>query len=168
MHKAVFLDRDGTVVVDRAYLDNVEGIELLPGVGEALARLAAKGFLLVLISNQSGVGRGYYSREMVDAQHVRLSELLANFSVAFDSIEICPHAPWDNCSCRKPKPGLLKQAASNLQIDLRRSFMVGDKESDVMAGKQAGCQTIFLGEICDQADWVAPGVSEAVDWIIQQ
>ncbi len=169
MHRAVFLDRDGTLIVDRGYLDNVAGVELLPGVGEALARLAAAGFLLVVVSNQSGVGRGYFEYSMVEAQHRRLQELLAMHGVRLAAGKYCPHAPDQHCPCRKPKPQMLIEAAAELEIDLSASWMIGDKASDVEAGQAATCQTILLGQPGDQtpATHLATNLPQAVDWILQ-
>ena len=168
MHRAVFVDRDGTVVVDHSYLATAEGIELLPGVGDALALLLQHGFMLVLVTNQSGIGRGYFPMSVVEAQHRRLAELLAGHGVRFAGIEVCPHAPWENCACRKPAPGLLRAAAGRLDIDLLRSFVVGDKPGDVLAGKAAGCTAIMVGGSCPEADYAAADLPAATGWIIAQ
>ena len=165
MNRAVFVDRDGTVVVDKAYLSTVDGIELLPRAGEALARLAADGFALVLATNQSGIGRGLFSRSIVAAQHERLATLLAPFGVVFADVAVCPHVPCDACSCRKPADGLLRTTAARLAIDLRASFMVGDKRSDVEAGRRAGCTTVFVGGSCAASDHSAPDLWQAAAWI---
>ncbi len=162
MNKAIFLDRDGTLIADCHYLADPEQISLLPGAGEALARLQAKGFLLVLASNQSGVGRGMFSRASLEKQHRRLQELLQPYEVELAAIEVCRHTPEDNCDCRKPKPEMLLRAARNLQLDLPRSYMIGDKLSDVEAGASAGCRTVLLGRD-DQAatDWQVDSLAQA-------
>ncbi|MFA4944195.1 MAG: HAD family hydrolase [Lentisphaeria bacterium] len=144
--RAVFLDRDGTLIPDHGYLATVEGVNLLPGAGEALRRLHDAGFLLVLVTNQSGIGRGYFSRELLHAQHERLQELLTPHGVPLAAIDYCPHLAADACDCRKPQPGMLRRAAAALALDLRHSFMVGDKESDVAAGHAAGCRAVRIGE----------------------
>ena len=151
--KAVFLDRDGTVIVDRSYLSDPAGVTLVPEVAAALRRLHAAGFALIFISNQSGIGRGLMTREQCDAVHTRTLELLALEGVPITGSYICPHAPWDHCQCRKPSPLLLQQAAAEHAIDFARSFMVGDKKADVDAGRAAGCQTILYatGETKDNA-----------------
>ncbi len=163
---AVFLDRDGTVVADRGYLSTVDGIELLPDAAEALRRLAQAGFALVLITNQSGIGRGYFGPDVVEAQHRRLQELLEPSGVRFAAIEVCPHAPDQNCDCRKPEATMLKRAAIRLDIDLARSYMVGDKRSDIQAGKAAGCAAVLLGGEYPEADHCAGTLGEAADWIL--
>jgi D-glycero-D-manno-heptose 1,7-bisphosphate phosphatase len=147
MHKTIFLDRDDTVVPDRGHLDNVEGIELLPGAGPALRAMRDLRFKLVLVTNQSGIGRGWFPSSIVDAQHDRLHELLAEYGVVFDAIRYCPHKPDAGCSCRKPMPGLLLDAGRELDSDFERSWMIGNSESDVGAGIAAGCRTIqIIGE----------------------
>ena len=148
MSKTIFLDRDDTIVPDRDHLDNVEGIELLEGAGEALRAMKELGFKLVLITNQSGVGRGYFPESMVHAQHAKLGQLLAEFGVAFDAIRFCPHRPTDGCECRKPRPGMLLDAGRELGTDYERSWMIGNSESDMAAGRAAGCRTIQIaGEV---------------------
>ena len=166
MARAVFLDRDGTVIVDRAYLDNVEGVQLLPRAGEALSLLATHGFLLVVVTNQSGIGRGYFSAQTVEAQHRRLEELLAAFGVRLAGVAVCPHAPWEECDCRKPAPGLIARAAARLQIDLSRSYVIGDKVGDVAAGRAAGCMTVRVGEPCPDADAAVPDLWQAAQWVL--
>jgi histidinol-phosphate phosphatase family protein len=165
---AVFLDRDGTVIDDKAYLSDADGVELLPGAGESLARLSQAGYSLVLVTNQSGVGRGYFGLEAVDSQHRRLESLLSPFGVSLAAIEVCPHAPEDHCECRKPKPTMLLRAARNLNLDLSRSFMIGDKLADVQAGKAAGCATILLGPESPGADHCTTTLLAAAAWILRQ
>ena len=167
MHRAVFVDRDGTVIKDKGYLADPDGVELLPHAGEALAALSENGFLLVLITNQSGIGRGYFDSETVCEQHRRLARLLEPYGVRLAGIEVCPHAPREKCSCRKPSPQMLYRAADKLNIEMRSSYMVGDKNSDVQAGKSAGCTTIRLGDDADaDADMNAGNLLEAANWII--
>ncbi|MFO7821289.1 MAG: HAD family hydrolase [Lentisphaeria bacterium] len=169
MNKAVFLDRDGTVIVDRGYLDDAEKVELIPGAAEAMLKLRRAGYKLVLITNQSGIGRGYFDREAVERQHDRLTELLAQKEVRLDFIGICPHAPDENCECRKPNPGLLLKAAADLNIELGESYMIGDKESDIEAGLKAGCRTIMIsGGRSERADFCASGLAAAAEWILVQ
>jgi histidinol-phosphate phosphatase family protein len=166
MDRVVFLDRDGTVIVDHGYLDNAAGVELLPGAGEALSLLMGNGFLLVLVTNQSGIGRGYFPRSVVEQQHARLGELLAPFNVKFAAIEVCPHTPSDGCSCRKPEAGMLRRAAEKLGIRTAGCYMVGDKQSDVAAGRNAGCTTVMLGGTCPEADTTAADLVTAARWIV--
>jgi len=167
MHSAVFLDRDGTLVVDRGYLDNVAGIELLPGTAAALARLQAAGFILVVVTNQSGIGRGFYARSMVAAQHRRLGHLLAAAGICIAAVEVCPHTPAAGCPCRKPAPAMFFRAARRLGIDLARSYMVGDKGSDVLAGRRAGCKALRLGKgAAGSGAVMVEDLERAADWIL--
>ena len=166
VNKAVFLDRDGTVIPDANYLSTVEGVALLPGAGEALGRLARAGFLLVLVTNQSGIGRGYFTAEVVEAQHARLRELLKPFGAELAAVEFCPHAPEEVCGCRKPLPGMILRAAERLGIASEASFMAGDKPADVQAGRAAGCRTVFIGRECPGADFCAPDLAAAAEWIL--
>jgi D-glycero-D-manno-heptose 1,7-bisphosphate phosphatase len=141
----MFLDRDG--VINRAVLRagvprppaSLEDLEILPGVSAALSDLRRGGYMLVVVTNQPDVARGSTSRKLVDDIHARLGTLLA-----LDAILTCFHDDADNCACRKPKPGLLLQAAGELSIDLHSSFMVGDRWRDVEAGRRAGCRTFYV------------------------
>ena len=145
MRPAVFLDRDG--VINRAFVSNgrpyppasLQNLEILPRVPEALSALKAHGYSLVVVTNQPDVARGTSSREMVDGIHARLKSELD-----LDAILTCFHDNADACGCRKPKPGLLLRAAHDFDIDLTSSFMVGDRWSDVEAGRRAGCRTLFI------------------------
>jgi histidinol-phosphate phosphatase family protein len=144
MQRAVFLDRDGTIIYDVGYPRDPRQIRLLPRVGGALARLRRQGFSLVLISNQSGIGRGVLTLEETERVHRQVVSSLAEYGVGLDAAYYCPHAPEEQCRCRKPSPEMLLRAARELGLDLSRSFMVGDKPSDIEAGKRAGCRTILL------------------------
>jgi D-glycero-D-manno-heptose 1,7-bisphosphate phosphatase len=143
---AVFLDRDGTLVEDVGYPREPQQLRLLPGSAAALAELRGHGFALVVISNQSGVGRGLLTREQAERVHRRLAELLAEYGVGLDGAYYCYHAPDEGCSCRKPSPHFLLIAGNELGLDLSRSFMVGDKPGDVQAGLSAGCRTVLFGD----------------------
>ena len=142
--RAVFFDRDGTIIHDLGYPRDPDAVRLLPGAGEALAELQRHGYRLVLVSNQSGVGRGLLSQKDVERVHRQLVACMSRYEVRLDGAYYCFHAPWQRCDCRKPSPGLLFRAARELHVDLTRSFMVGDKSSDVEAGRRAGCRTILL------------------------
>jgi D-glycero-D-manno-heptose 1,7-bisphosphate phosphatase len=140
----VLLDRDGTVIADKHYLSDPAGVELLPGAAEGLRRLADLGLGLVLVSNQSGVGRGYFSEDAMRAVNARLGALLADHSIFLDGIYSCPHTPEADCDCRKPRPGLALQAAVELGFDPKAGFMVGDKACDIELGRQVGAVTILV------------------------
>jgi histidinol-phosphate phosphatase family protein len=143
---AVFLDRDGTIIHDRRYLSDPRGVEPLPGATDGLAALRKLGARLVVISNQSGVGRGYFTIDDVARVNARMSEILRRQGVTLDAIYVCPHAPDEGCDCRKPQPGLIIRAATELGIDLGASFIVGDREVDVAAGHAAGVIPIAIGD----------------------
>jgi D-glycero-D-manno-heptose 1,7-bisphosphate phosphatase len=166
-NRAVFLDRDGTVIRDCGYLGDTDGVVLLPGAGPALARLAAAGYLMVVVTNQSGIGRGYFDAATVLAQQARLEELLLPFAVKLSGFAFCPHLPADGCNCRKPRPGMILAQAGRLGIDTGASFMVGDKRSDILAGSSAGCRTVLVGGgTCPEATWETPDLATAADAIL--
>jgi D-glycero-D-manno-heptose 1,7-bisphosphate phosphatase len=142
--RAIFLDRDGTLIDDPGYLSDPDRVRLIAGAVEALRALRGAGYQLVLVSNQSGIGRGYFSAEQAEAVHRRVVEELEREGVSLDDARYCPHTPDEGCDCRKPKPGMLRAAARDLDLDLSASFMIGNASSDVAAGKNAGCRTILL------------------------
>lgn len=185
---AVFLDRDGTVNVEVGYLREPEQLELIPGAAAAIRRLNEAGRLVVLVTNQSGVARGYFPESMVHDVHARLAQMLGREGAKLDAVYYCPHHPTagnapyrTECDCRKPATGLLKRAAREHHIDLERSFMVGDKWSDVELGHRAGARSILVstgfaaddpGNVrpahVEEPDLVAHDLGEAVDWILRQ
>lgn len=150
-NKAVFLDRDGTINVEKNYLIDPAEFEFLPGAPDALRRLQDAGWLLVVITNQSGVARGYFPLEQVARLHEFMRDQLSGYGVILAGVYVCPHHPvagsgeyLQDCECRKGKPGLLLQAAGELHIDLSRSVMIGDKLADVEAGLAAGCRSYLV------------------------
>jgi histidinol-phosphate phosphatase family protein len=148
--RAVFLDRDGTLIDDVGYIADPEDVRLVPGAAEALRALRDAGFRLVVVSNQSGLGRGLITQEQADAVHHRFVEELGRAGAQIDAAYYCPHTPEERCACRKPLPGLLLDAARELGLDLERSFMVGNSDVDVAAGEAAGARAILLA---DGTDW---------------
>jgi len=174
MRRAVFLDRDG--VLNRATVVNgipyppagVAEFEMLPGAVQACRQLKAAGFLLIVVTNQPDVARGTQLRPVVEAiNQALLSE------VPIDEVKVCYHDDRDQCSCRKPLPGLLIEAAKEWQIDLPASFMVGDRWKDVETGRQAGCKTIFIDyeyreTLPSAPDHRAHSLAESTDWILNQ
>jgi len=135
---ALFLDRDGVVIMDRDYLSDPDQVELLPGVPETMKAAAAAGYLLIGISNQSGLGRGMFTIREFTAVMNRLDDLLAQSGTGFDGFYYCPHSPEDGCECRKPKAGLLAEAGETCSWNAAASWVVGDKTSDVALGR--GCE----------------------------
>jgi D-glycero-D-manno-heptose 1,7-bisphosphate phosphatase len=151
-NKAVFLDRDGTLIANRHYGSDPDEIELLDGVVEGLLRLRKAGYRLVLVSNQSGVARGYFGEAEVARMHHQLQRMLDTHGAALDGLEYCPHHPEGTvspyaveCACRKPAPGMLRRAARKHAVNLSASWMVGDIKDDVEAGYRAGARTILVG-----------------------
>lgn len=140
----VLLDRDGTIIVDKHYLHDPDGVELLPLAAEGLKRIQGMGFGLVVLSNQSGVGRGYYTEEDVHACNRRMIELLEAEGVAIDGVFFCPHEPEAACDCRKPAPGLMLRAAEEFDFSPAQCFMVGDKTADMGVGRAVGATTILV------------------------
>ena len=131
MNKAVFLDRDGTVNIDYGYVHDIEKLEFMPGVAEALKRIQDNGFLLIIITNQSGIGRGYFSTEEYARFNKAMLSRMAEQGVKIDRIYTCPHIDEDHCSCRKPLLGLFEEAMSDFNIDLPNSYAVGDRLRDL-------------------------------------
>ena len=172
--RAIFLDRDGVllqpIIRDRKpYAATTPAeVQVLDGVSEACAELSRLGFLLVLITNQPDVARGKTSRRFVD----ETNEAIAR-AMGLDDIQVCDHDNFDHCSCRKPKPGLIMQAAEKLSIDLAASIVVGDRWRDIEAGKSAGCRTVFIDynyneEIIETPDHIASSLPAALNWIRSQ
>ena len=160
MRRAAFLDRDGTIIEDEGYLADASKIRWLAGALAALRTLRDSGFLLVLVSNQSGVARGLITEEQHEQVAARVQAMLAREGVPLDAAYYCKHAPDTGCACRKPRPGMLEQAAREHSIDLSRSLMIGDKLSDVAAGQAAGCITALLGNVRHAG---APGPSPVAE-----
>ena len=140
----VLLDRDGTVIADRHYLSDPAQVELLPGAGEALAALAAGGMRLFLVTNQSGIGRGYFSAEAFLATQRRLEELLAAHGVTLEAVAFCPHAPDDGCACRKPGTGMWEQLRRAHGLSPGTTVMIGDNAPDVAFAQACGLAEAVL------------------------
>jgi D-glycero-D-manno-heptose 1,7-bisphosphate phosphatase len=176
-NRAVFLDRDGTIMEDANYVGSLDRVILIPCAPAALKRLREAGYKLFVVTNQSGVARGYFPREAVEQIHAHLDEQFGKVGVRFDRYYVCPHYPEDNCDCRKPKPRFLLEAAREYSLDLSRCFMIGDRPSDLMAGRNAGAKAILVltgagRETFEKAevapDHVAQDIAAAADWILQQ
>ena len=140
----VILDRDGTIIEEREYLSEPEQVMLIPGVGAALRELKKMGLGLVVTTNQSGVGRGFFDQLQLERVHERLRKLLEKENVLLDGVYVCPHKPEDDCGCRKPKLGLFEKAAKDLGFSLEGSIVIGDKASDMEMGRIAGATTFLV------------------------
>jgi D,D-heptose 1,7-bisphosphate phosphatase len=175
--KAVFLDRDGTIIVEREYLKRPEDVSVFPGAANALRRLMDAGFLLVMVSNQSGVGRGYFTAADVEAVNARLFEILAADGVKFTKSYYAPEAPDQPSRGRKPSPAFLFDARDEFAIGLAKSYMVGDKDIDLQCGWNAGVKKSILvrtgyGKKMEAARKVGTAVvvddiPAAVEWILK-
>ena len=172
MNKAVFLDRDGTLNHDDGYTYKTEDFKLMPGVIEALNLLKGE-FVFFIVTNQSGVGREYYSLDDVHKYNDKMIIELSGEGIEIKKIYICPHGPDDGCDCRKPSTKYVLDAAKEFDIDLAKSFVIGDHPCDVEMGKRAGCRSVYLlsghgekhiGEGVN-ADFFAKGMLEAAEWI---
>lgn len=158
--KAIFLDKDGTLIPDVPYNVNPDLITLQPGVIEGLQLLKDSGYIFVVISNQAGVARGYFRLEELDKVEEKLNLLLNEEGIEIESYYFCPHHPLGKitkysfaCDCRKPEPGMILKAIKELQIDTEKSWMIGDILNDVEAGNKAGCKTILV-DIGNETEWV--------------
>lgn len=144
--RAFFLDRDGVVNVDHGYVARIDDFEFMPNIFPVLRGLSARGYLLVVITNQSGIGRGYYTEEDYRKLTDWMRRRLADEGIGLAGIYCCPHSPEAGCNCRKPSPEMLFRAERELNVDMSTSWMVGDKESDMRAAKAAGIPNrVFLG-----------------------
>jgi len=142
--RGLFLDRDGTVIEECGYLADPALVRVLPGAAAALAALASEGWKLIVVSNQSGVGRGLITPDQMEAVQRRFIDLMQSYGIPIASSYVCTHTPEDGCRCRKPSPFLLQSAAVEHGLDLGASYMVGDREGDILCGRNAGCSTIWL------------------------
>jgi D-glycero-D-manno-heptose 1,7-bisphosphate phosphatase len=161
VRRAVFLDRDGTMIEERGYLNRLDLVTLFPYTGDAIIRLRRAGFLIVVVTNQAGIARGYFDEAFVRSVHAHLDTLLPPEAVP-DAYYFCPHHPDGSieafrraCRCRKPAPGMIEQAAADLGIDVATSFVVGDKWLDMGLANQAGARGILVrtGYGAETADW---------------
>ncbi len=174
----VFLDRDGTVIQEVAYLSDPGAVALIPGASRAIRLINHLGLQAVVVSNQSGVGRGYFPATVVEEVNKRLIVLLEQAGASLDGVYFCPHLPDEGCACRKPEPGMLRVAAEEFRIDLPSSYMAGDKADDVEAIHRVGGKGVLVltgygsGEQKDWAvdppDFVAQDLLEASYWILLQ
>jgi len=181
---AVFMDRDGCLIEEVGYLNHPSRVRVLPRTPAAVARLNQAGIPAVMATNQAGIARGYFSSEVLVAVNAEVERQLAVQGARLDALYVCPHHPTageppyrEDCSCRKPKPGLLLRAAAEMGLDLSRSVMIGDKPSDVEAGQAVGTATVLVLTGYGRGEWeyrrhewavkpdhVAPDLFDAVEW----
>jgi len=169
--RVVFFDRDGTIIEDSHYLSKVKDLKVFEKSAQAIGLLNKSGYKVIIVTNQSGIGRGYYSRKDADEVNKELKKRLNENYAHIDNIYVCPHHPDDNCSCRKPKPGMLIRAKKDLNIDLKNSYIVGDKQCDIDLAKSINAKSIFVlsgqGKDVKGADYTAKDILAAAEWIIK-
>ncbi|MDQ5984381.1 MAG: Histidine biosynthesis bifunctional protein HisB [Syntrophus sp. SKADARSKE-3] len=180
--RAVFLDRDGTINEEVGYLSNLDQLSIIPEAFEAVRLMNRRGFQVIVITNQSGIGRGYFDEAVVEGIHNHMRAVFLAEGAVIDYFYYCPHHPTKGrgvyllaCSCRKPEPGMLIRAAAERNIDLPSSYMIGDTLKDVLAGKRAGCKGILVetgyGRDADTTetipDYTAKDILDATLWILK-
>ena len=177
--RAVFLDRDGTLIEEKNYLHREQDVTLVKGAAAALKKLRRAGFMIFIVTNQAGIGRGYYTEGDVQRVHRFLLGLLSKDGALIDGIYFCPHHPEDRCNCRKPSPKFLFDAAAQFGIRLADSFMIGDRLSDLEAGRRASARSVLvrtgygeneIRELGDRlpADHIAEDLPAAANWVVKQ
>lgn len=163
----IFLDRDGTLVEDPGYVHRLEDFALRPGVVSGLAALQAGGFRLAIVTNQSGIGRGYFERADFERFQAHLLDVLAGAGIEIDATFVCPHAPGAGCACRKPRTELLEEARRSLDADLARSWVVGDSPRDIALARAAGCRSVLLRDPAAPGDGSEPPAAGAARDLVE-
>jgi len=179
--RAVFFDRDGTINEEVGYLSRLEDLKIFDNAAEAIRKIKGQGFLAIIITNQSGVARGFFDEQFIVTVHEKINEYLEERGTRLDALYYCPHHPkFGNekyrkaCPCRKPEPGLLLKAAEDFNIDLQKSYVVGDMPRDMDIARRVGAKGVMVRTgygkyvtIMGKADFIAADLREAADWIIQ-
>jgi D-glycero-D-manno-heptose 1,7-bisphosphate phosphatase len=171
----VLIDRDGTLIVEKCYLSDPDQLELIPGAALALKRLQKAGWGICMVTNQSGIARGYFDMKQLGKVHQRLTEMLARFDVELDGIYLCPHGPNDECDCRKPLPGMIHQAMAAQGFNPGQAWVIGDKEADVGVGHAVGATSILVRtgygkhyESETKADFIVDDLPAGIDVILDR
>jgi len=176
--RAVFIDRDGTINANIGYIDSPDRFMMYSGVAEGIRLLNQDGFKVIIITNQSGIARGYFSKETLEKIHYRMKRELSEKDAIVDAIYYCPHHPDDDCNCRKPKTGLLEKAVKDFNINAGKSFIIGDRMLDMETGNKIGCKTVLVPEDKDkvvvemresnvQPDHICDDFFSGAKWIIE-
>lgn len=177
-NRAVFIDRDGTINRNVEYLSDANKFRMYPGVARGIALLNAKGFKIIVVTNQSGIARGFFSVDDLQKIHWRMTAELAEQGATIDAIYFCPHHPDEGCDCRKPRTALFDKAIKDFEIHPASSFVIGDRMLDVEAGRKVGCKTVLVPEDKERVrremeastvapDFVGEDFSSAVNWILE-
>lgn len=166
MNKAIFLDRDGVINIDKSYVYKIDDFEFVEGLMKALKHFQDLGYLLIVVTNQSGIGRGYYTiNDFKKLTHWMLEEFKRE-KIDIKKVFFCPHSPEERCECRKPQPGMIKEAAKEFDIELKNSWMIGDKESDIEAALSAGIKnTILIGDMDTKAKFKVKSILDTISII---
>jgi D-glycero-D-manno-heptose 1,7-bisphosphate phosphatase len=169
----VLIDRDGTLIVEKHYLCNPDEVELIPHAARALKLLQEAGWGICVVTNQSGIARGYFDMDQLGSVHQRLVDMLGRLDVQLDGIFLCPHSPDDGCNCRKPLPGMIDQAIGVHGFNPRQAWVIGDKEVDVGLGHAVGARSILVRtgygkiyELDTKADFIADDLAAAIDLVL--
>ena len=171
MNKAVLLDRDGTIIEDRNYIKDPNDVVTIPGTRQGLRALQRAGYLLIVVTNQSGIGRGFFTEQDLWRVHERLSHLLSLDDVNISKYYVCPHRPEDNCSCRKPKAELFLTAVEQYDLDIKQSWIIGDKTTDMIPARLHGFRQCLITnrtgrEVYWEAHIIAPNLLQAAKKIL--
>lgn len=177
-NKAVFIDRDGTINANVEYLDNPDNLQIYPRVAEGIKLLKKNGYKIIIVTNQSGIARGYFTEDTLEKIHQRMKNELSEKGASVDAIYYCPHHPDDLCDCRKPNTGLLDKAIKDFEIDISTSFIIGDRMLDVEAGKKIGLKTVLVPEKKEQVakemkesrvkpDYLCDDFFTGVKWVLE-
>lgn len=181
LRPAVFLDRDGTIAEEVGYLNHASRFRMFPFAGKAIRHLNEAGLPVIVVTNQSGVGRGYFPESLVHIVNELMTQQLEAAGARLDAIYYCPHTSAEKCACRKPNTGMLDSAAREHSLDLRRSFVVGDRHGDIELARNAGARSVLVrtgyggGELAwhaakwpVQPDFVAEDLAQAAEWILRR
>lgn len=177
-NRAVFIDRDGTINVNYGYINNPNDFKMYPGVAKGIKLLQENGFKIIVITNQSGIARGYFSEKSLEEIHEKMKKELSKEDAGVDAIYHCPHHPDEKCNCRKPNPGMLEKAIKDFDIDIENSFIIGDRMLDVEAGRNVGCKTVLVPEDKElvkkereesdvKPDYICDDFYSGVKWILE-
>ena len=176
-NKTVFIDRDGTINANIGYIRNHDDFHMYQGVAEGIKLLNDEGFKIIIITNQSGISRGYFTEETLEKIHNKMKKELSIKNASADAIYYCPHHPDEHCNCRKPNTGLLEKALKDFDIDVKKSFFIGDRMLDVEAGHKIGCKTVLIPEDKEKVqkemaesdldpDYICYDFFSGVEWIL--
>ena len=176
MNKAIFIDRDGVINEDHGYVHKIEDFKFIPKAVDGLKLLSEQGFKFIIITNQSGIGRGYYKKEDFLTFNNHLVSELSKNKIKIEKTYYCQHGPDESCDCRKPSTKYIKEAKKEFDIDLENSYVIGDHPHDIEMGKKAGCKSIYVltghgkkhKEELKEADFIAQDLYEAANWILNQ